>query len=502
MIDDATLLRRYATERSEEAFAELVRRHLPLVYAAAVRRLGPLADRAGDVAQSVFIAAAGDAGRLARHPVLAGWLHTATRNAALDVIRSEKRRRAREQEAYLMQEPSSPTEAPADWARLRPAIDDAVDQLGTSDRDAVLLRFFQNRSFAEIAALLGVNEDAARKRVGRALDKLHATLSRRGITSTSVALATLLAGESAAAAAPTGLAATVTSAATASAAVVSTVAFMSLPKISVGIGVLLLGAGAIGLVSQRRTIADLRKTQDRLDEQVATLTRANTELEARRIAAVDEAARIRPESNGRVAPPHAPPAARSSAPASVPPSRAASPLPSRNTPEERARLHTRYDPFLQRLGLTPAQMDRFIALKIAIADAQADFQAAVDQTGAPVTEELHAMRGKLSKPMWDEIYELVGAANRTALSDYEGISAYRPFVAGLFQTSGIAISDEQTEQLTRLVIQHNHPVRVRPTDMASQNRIDWATIAHDAEPMLTPAQLAVVRDYAARQKSP
>ena len=104
MIDDATLLKRYARDRSDEAFAELVRRHLTLVYSAALRHTDGDVHRAKDVAQIVFTDLARDAARLSRHPVLTGWLYAATRNTALDLLRAERSRRQREEKAHLMQE--------------------------------------------------------------------------------------------------------------------------------------------------------------------------------------------------------------------------------------------------------------------------------------------------------------------------------------------------------------------------------------------------------------
>src|SRR5690242_18140668 len=104
MTDDLNLLRRYVDDRSDEAFAELVQRHLPLVYSAATRRLHGDAHRAHDVAQLVFTALAREAPSLTRHPSLVGWLYTATRHAASGLIRTEHRRAAREREALAMDE--------------------------------------------------------------------------------------------------------------------------------------------------------------------------------------------------------------------------------------------------------------------------------------------------------------------------------------------------------------------------------------------------------------
>src|SRR4051812_20566921 len=137
MPDDAQLLRCYAEEKSDAAFAELVRRYLDLVYSAALRQVGGDVHRAQDVAQVVFTALARKAGSLTAHPVLAGWLYTATQHAAAKVIRSEVRRHEREQEALAMSETFSPDAATIDWAHLRPVLDAAMSELGDSDREAV-----------------------------------------------------------------------------------------------------------------------------------------------------------------------------------------------------------------------------------------------------------------------------------------------------------------------------------------------------------------------------
>src|SRR5262245_58711478 len=103
MLTDSELLRLYAEERSEKAFAELVQRHVDLVYSSALRQVNGDAHRAQDIAQEVFGTLARKAGSLAQHPVLTGWLYTTTRHASAKVRRREARRVAREQEAHAMQ---------------------------------------------------------------------------------------------------------------------------------------------------------------------------------------------------------------------------------------------------------------------------------------------------------------------------------------------------------------------------------------------------------------
>lgn len=271
--DDTTLLQRYAANRDEAAFAEVVRRHLPFVYAAALRRLGRDTHHAQDVAQLVFCALARDARRIARYPVLSGWLYTATRNAVSNVVRGEKRRRTREEEAFHMQQIESEPEASADWSRLRPVLDAALDRLGPRDREAVLLRFFEGRSFGEIGALVGVSEDAARKRLDRALARLRDFLRPHGVASTSTALAALLASQPVSAA-PAGLLASVTGAAlaTGGAATTSLFTFITMTKLQAGIAAALLAAAGIGLFLQQRTIATLRAEAAAAQERLAWLT--------------------------------------------------------------------------------------------------------------------------------------------------------------------------------------------------------------------------------------
>lgn len=219
MQDDPSLLRRYVTSRDEAAFSELVRRHLPLVYSTALRRCFGDTHRAEEIAQTVFSDLARKAHRLTTHPSLVGWFHTSTRYAVAAAFRGDQRRRVRETEALAMQEDAFSPELVLDWAQLKPVIDSALDQLSERDRQMVLLRFFENQPFAEIGQTFQLSENAARKRAERALDRLRLLLSRRGITSTSVALGLAISQQAVASVVlPTHLAAAVTSGALASAA--------------------------------------------------------------------------------------------------------------------------------------------------------------------------------------------------------------------------------------------------------------------------------------------
>ena len=176
MTPDPELLRKFAKTNSEAAFAELVKRHVNLVYSAALRQVNGDEHLAKDVAQMVFTDLARKASSLSRHETLTGWLYTSAHFAAAKIVRGENRRRDREEK--IMREPTSETAPEADWEKLRPTLDDAMHELKETDREAVLLRYFENRPFAEVGAKLGLNENAARMRVERALEKLRDIFTR------------------------------------------------------------------------------------------------------------------------------------------------------------------------------------------------------------------------------------------------------------------------------------------------------------------------------------
>ena len=218
-MEDAELLSRYAESHSEEAMREFVQRYINLVYSAALRQIGD-PHLAQDVAQTVFVALASKASAIARHPVPAAWLYTSTHFAAAKMIRSEKRRKAREQTSQTMDTQSDSSTSEMPWENLRLVLDEVMHDLSELDRQAVLLRFFESHSLAVIGSRLGLSEDAAQKRVERALAKLRTLLARRGATSTSAAVATALSAN-AITTAPSGLATAVASAASAEAAAIA-----------------------------------------------------------------------------------------------------------------------------------------------------------------------------------------------------------------------------------------------------------------------------------------
>jgi len=241
LVEDAQLLGRYLEDSSEQAFAELVRRHVNLVYFAALRRVGDDRHLADDVTQSVFADLARKAPSLKGRTALIGWLYTSTRFAAAQAMRTEQRRRTRETEARSIYELHIAPEP--GWHQLRPVIDEAMDELNEQDREAVLLRFFENHSLAEIGVKFSLSPDAARMRIDRALDKLRGLLAHRGIASTSVALAAIFASQSGLSA-PSGSVARIVAAALRKPVAIAA-GTLGLGKILISVAIAVIGSGLV-----------------------------------------------------------------------------------------------------------------------------------------------------------------------------------------------------------------------------------------------------------------
>jgi RNA polymerase sigma factor (sigma-70 family) len=249
---DRELLRQYARENSDEAFAALVSRHANMVYSAALRKTGNPA-AAEEITQAVFVILAKKANGLLRHKALSGWLYQAARLTAANFLRTEIRRARREQEAY-MQSLSNQTE-PEIWPQIMPLLEDAMGRLGENDRNALALRFFEGKSFQEIGAVFGVSENAARKRTNHALEKLRAYFSQGGVTSTTETIAGAISAN-AVQAAPVALAKSVTAVAIVKGSIAAastltlvkgTIKVMTYAKLKVAIAVsavILLAGGA------------------------------------------------------------------------------------------------------------------------------------------------------------------------------------------------------------------------------------------------------------------
>ncbi|MEO8426853.1 MAG: sigma-70 family RNA polymerase sigma factor [Verrucomicrobiota bacterium] len=271
-VSDIELLRYYASNDSEISFSELVRRHIGLVYSTALRQLSGDESMARDVAQTVFSDLARKACLLTDRTSLAGWLYTSTHYAAAKAVRSEERRRVREREAFAMQQLSN-CDSNSDWEQIRPVLDRAMHELSVAEREALVLRFFEQQDLQAIGLAMGISADAARKRVDRSLERLRARLAKHGVTSSTSALCLVMSGP-ALAAAPPGLVPAITAVAlnaatSGSFSTLTLIKFMASSKLKIGIAALVVVSVAmVPIVIQQRALSQSRGERDQAHEEI------------------------------------------------------------------------------------------------------------------------------------------------------------------------------------------------------------------------------------------
>jgi uncharacterized protein (TIGR03435 family) len=202
-MNDTELLQAFAGSGAEDAFGELVNRHINFVYSVARRNISDT-HLAEEVVQTVFIILARKAASLTGLRSLTAWLQRTTRLAALEALRRDCRRRDREEKFAQMDH----TDTEPIWEQIAPHLDELMLQLGETDRLVVALRFFESKSFQDVGHALGTGEDAARMRVNRALEKLRSLFARRGVVVPAAALLVAVSAHGVQAA-PAGLAANV-----------------------------------------------------------------------------------------------------------------------------------------------------------------------------------------------------------------------------------------------------------------------------------------------------
>ncbi|HXE42318.1 MAG TPA: sigma-70 family RNA polymerase sigma factor [Candidatus Baltobacteraceae bacterium] len=295
---DAELLERFARDNSETAFAALVERHLGLVHSVALRHtVNP--QHAQDITQAVFIILAKKANRLARHTVLPGWLYHTARLTAANFQRAETRRIRREQEAY-MQSTLNEAETANAWTQMSPLLDEAMSHLSASDRDALVLRYFQNKSLPEVGAAMGLAERAAQKRVLRAIERLRKFFVKRGVTPTAATIAETISTHSIQVA-PIGLVAIISKTAisgkiiTTAAMVAATkaIAMTTLQKTAITVAlVVTIGTG----VFEAHQSSQLRAQNQTLQQQQASLTAQVEQLQRDHSDATNQVAALLAEN--------------------------------------------------------------------------------------------------------------------------------------------------------------------------------------------------------------
>lgn len=497
MSTDIELLRAYAERGSEAAFAELVRRHVDLVYSAALRRVGGDTHLAEDVSQKVFAALARQATALTDRTVLTGWLYTTARFAAVDIVRAERRRRAREQAVFVMHELSGNMAPDPAWEKLRPVLDEAMDRLNVRDREALLLRFFENRPLAEVGKKFAITEDAARKCVDRALERLRALLAKRGVGSTSAAIGLLLANQ-AVVAAPTSLATGVTASAMAAGVVAPSWAaafhFMNASKIVAGLAgmalVVSIGVGLHEASAGGRVGEELKAAERNFDRLVATRrglenSVSATESELARLKRAAEAAR----TANAVKPTAAFPSANADkSGAAWDPLVEGDAFVARH-PEVRtallaqkdARVDSRFSTLYTDLGWTPEQIAEFRALmrttNLSIRTDSGQplvLRVAPDFSSEEKTARLNALLGETGLRKMREL-----AAREPARDLANEVAAALAFTVG-------ALTAEQAEALVQVI-----PV-VAPRDKGKGREVDWDEVVSKVGAVLSPSQLVAV----------
>jgi RNA polymerase sigma factor (sigma-70 family) len=542
MTEDARLLSQYAKDGSQDAFRQLVIRHVDLVFASAFIRVGRDSHLAEDVTQRVFTDLARKAASLSGRQDLTGWLYTAARFVATDIVRAERRRQRREIEAQSMNENAAQSPVSENWDRIQPILTKAIDALNPLDRQAVVMRYFGHQPFAEIALRLRLSEGAAQKRVERALEALRSRLGKFGVASTSTALALALADQSIAA--PTGLAIQVANVAlaqigTVSASTATAIGLIHLmtskTTVTIATGVVL--ASLAGMVSEYSTV---RKA----DQAVMTLTRQQEVLQhdisrlqteaaddERRLAMAESSPKKRGQISGK----------------DTPANRLESPL-AYVIAHPRAReayvnqqvllAKARYAGFFKLAGLAPDQESRFLAVireqvntKLDTLDAATSqglldpSSSSADARGKAIAMEQLNKQGAISGDQ-----DLHNTLGDQAYQQYRQYSATLPaqtavgeFATQLYST-GAPLTADQSQQLTQLVAQNpfvrgqstavpgNSMGGVQVSDeafagskvQANQQNIAWSTPITDqavtqAESVLTPAQIGALRQFQALQ---
>ncbi len=303
--NDLDLLRQFARDRAQDAFSELVKRHLNLVYSAALRQVRS-PQLAEEIAQSVFADLARDANKLKAETILTAWLYAVTRRTAIDVIRKESRRQLREQIAVEM---NAMNTAEANWTDIEPLLDEAVAALDEADRSAILLRYFGNKSLCEVGDALGISDDTAQKRVSRAVERLRDFFSKRKITVGTGGL-TILISANAVQSAPVGLAVAISATAVLTGTAVQTstviaatktIAMTTIQKTLITATLAVVAGAGIYEARQAAQLRDqvqtLQQQQEPLAEQIQQLQSERDDATNRLAALLAENSRLKNSPN-------------------------------------------------------------------------------------------------------------------------------------------------------------------------------------------------------------
>lgn len=493
MDDDAELLRRYCEGGSEAAFRQLVERHVNLVFGAALRRTGGDPHRAREIVQTVFITLEMRAAKLVGHPSLAGWLFTATRNAAINAGIAEKRRQARETAAGSLAVVNTDPSDSVDWGQLRLVLDEAMDDLRQGDREIVLLHYYKGETLSDVSRRLGIRENAVRMRIGRALEKLQRSLRKRGVISTSAGLATALSAHGSMVA-PEGLAAAAATTALGVAAqsavgagLLGGLTFMTSTKVIltgaalVVVGLLTYDMMALRTEAQQMTLSDGKSGESaQLANRSRVLGRQLENLD--RQMGLIESARAEAKSASAAAPTPAPNAF-------VSPTRPYLSDPTYRAlyrVAQQARYHMQFQDLYRELGLQPADIEKFEALMVEQSMANQDGQIARD-----LGQDEQAIYRR-SGPIWSAgMSELLGPDGKKRLEVYLRSTAVRAFInslATLTYPLNEQITPDQAARIHEIALENDATYQSgKGTD---PSKVNWTAVLPSAAAVLSPEQLA------------
>jgi RNA polymerase sigma factor (sigma-70 family) len=468
---DLQLLERYTSQHAEDAFAEIVRRHLDLVYSAALRQVRS-PQLAEEVAQSAFTDLARQAHQLAPDTVLSAWLYQVARRAAIDVVRREARRQAREQAA---KELNAMNTTPTDWTNIEPLLDEAMQALADTDRAAVLLRYFENKSLRAVGQALGTTEEAARKRVSRAVETLRERLVKQGV-GVGVSGLVLLISANAVQAAPAGLAVTISTAAALAGTTITTTATATATKAIVMttlqktlIATALVAAVGTGFYEahQASRLQDenqrLQRQQAPLGEQIQQLQRERDEAKRLLASVQAQAAQSKTGSNtgellrlrgevGTLRHRVASSEAKANAPANGASKWMSDPHMAEYMHRAAAdKIKSLYAPLFQELKLTPEQKEKFGQL---YGDQATNFfgkLSALPQ-GAPDQADPAATTAPAASDLASQVHSLLGDAGFARYKEFsEELPARATLTLLNSQLESNPLNDEQSARLIQIV---------------------------------------------------
>jgi RNA polymerase sigma factor (sigma-70 family) len=496
---------------SDTAFGQVVSNYVDLVYSTALRLVDGDTHRAEDVAQMVFVNLARVARKLPEDVKLGGWLHRDTCFTASTVMRGERRRRTREREAVEMNVLQNHPEP--DYSQVAPILDEAINELEEVDRTAIVLRFYEHQDFRAVGQALGNNEDAARMRVNRALEKLEVFLKRRGVTTTAASLGAVLTAN-AIQAAPGGLAAAISSASVLTkTAVVATatkaITMTTLQKTLIAAAVTFLAAAggweALRVSRLREQNQKLQHQQVPLAEQIEQLQREKVEAANRLSSLADEIQRIRGNSaellklRGEVG------RLRQQAASNPSPAQAMAAVMKDSSAVGLARvqirqaLKTRYAPLVEALQLSPETTDNVFNL-ITENEVKKKIICAQLVSGDMDVDTALRERDKGTAETERQIADVLGDSGYVKYDQFNHDTAASDLVKGLNKALGaLALNEEQSIRLQSLfaakpdiIIDDVDLFRSKESfDALFQTHIDRGH--HDlqeAASFLTPEQLA------------